>query len=171
MLHLIFRDFWKPRTIHFIDFPRDNTIFYKISMFGQNVKNRCKNLFKTFPKPSQNYSKSSQNLKKTSTKRKNAPKTTQKHPTSVQDASKFRKLSQHELTWRPGKIWNPLLDGIREPLPLLRKERQTHCYLRKPIQVSLLRFKPLVKGDPTRVRGRNPHVLLIPPRPSGGQMF
>ena len=54
----------------------------------------------------------------------------------------------------------PLLDGIRETLSLLRKERQTQCNIRKPTQVSSITLKPQVKVGLTRVWGRNPRVLL-----------
>ena len=58
---------------------------------------------------------------------------------------------------KPKKV--PFLDGIRETLSLLRKERQTHCNLRKPIQVSSIRRKPLAQPSSTRVWGRNARAL------------
>ena len=71
----------------------------------------------------------------------------------VKHAKKLRKVTQHgpktkknpsldgiRETQRAKTKKNPSLAGIRETLSLLRKERQTHCYLRKPIQVSFIRL-------------------------------
>ena len=52
---------------------------------------------------------------------------------------KCEKSAKSDPTWPPNQKKYPL-DGIRETLSLLRKERQTHCNLRKPIQVSLIRL-------------------------------
>ena len=71
---------------------------------------------------------------------------------------KCEKSAKSDPTW-PQDQKKPLLDGIRETLSLLRKERQTQCNIRKPIQVSSITLKPLVKSSLTRVWGRNPRVL------------
>ena len=72
---------------------------------------------------------------------------------------KCEKSTKSDPTMAPKQKRISGLDGIRETLSLLRKERQTQCNIRKPTQVSSLTLKPLVKSNLTRVWGRNPRVL------------
>ena len=126
-----------------------------LGMFSKKYQKSLKNPPETHPKSKQNRRKIKKNLEKWMEKAKMSEE-------SQKMRKKCKQMSQRKPTWRPKTknrqkvFW---LDGMRETLSLLRKERQTHCNLQKPIQVSSITLKTLVQPSSTRVWGRNPRVL------------